>query len=91
MPAGLQVFDENGALQMDLTSRVSRIVAIIGVGAGAGSYANDAFVTGQPYHYMTSDGNEFSFGGSVRKTVSFSGNVCTWSAGAATTLILGVY
>lgn len=51
VPQGLQVWDENGSVVMDTTTKISTIVDRVYITGGSGSFTvvNDLFVSGTPF------------------------------------------
>nr|DAP68886.1 MAG TPA: hypothetical protein [Caudoviricetes sp.] len=52
MPAGIQVFDGDSILRLDLTDRVGRVLGAIETGLNSGSVRDAGFLTGKPFFVM---------------------------------------
>ncbi|MFD2755666.1 hypothetical protein [Comamonas terrae] len=74
MPSGFQVFHPNGAIKVDSSMRLSRVIETIYVGGSAsGSYTNEQLLSGTPFAiFIPTQGVQ-----SVR--FSFSGATLNWS------------
>lgn len=95
MAAGLQVFNQFGGLELDLTDRVGRFLFQIVVGAGAsGSVSNDGIAQGTPICFATMHRTDFTTafdGDSLQPpSISFSGTTMSYS-GVNTTTRLQVW
>lgn len=97
MPAGLEIYDENGRLVFDTNSQVVKIFGILNIG-GNGSPANGfvddgRFLLGPPFFQLTE--NTFWTGRSQTSVqVSITGNRLSWSfptnARPTTRIIYGI-
>ena len=78
MPQGLQVFDAAGNLTCDITDRLSRILGIVDIAAGAsGNLTNAGFSQGTGYWICvsrTGSGGYFN----VVPRFALSGNTLSW-------------
>lgn len=87
MPAGFEVYDQFGVLQVAGTRRLLRSVGMVYAVAGiAGSVVNDGLLTGTPYPSATMAGDSSAtwFGdGLYPPAISFSGNQMFWTAPGA--------
>ena len=54
MPAGLQVFDENGKVVVDMTSRTSKILGRVTVGEKDGSLTDERLLDGNMWSQIES-------------------------------------
>ncbi len=84
MPAGLRVYDPTtGALEVNITDRLTRFLGRISVSAGAsGTVTDDGFLTGTPFYIAkrTNAGSpSFLNNTMVPPVVSFAGNVMTYN------------
>lgn len=101
MPAGLQVFDQSGALTVDLSYRLSRVIGMIYVAAGSSGQVVDAgFLQGTPYCICArTDTFEDAMPGAdaigmAAPYISFVGDVMSYSVDPPSRgqlLIYGVY
>lgn len=97
MPAGLQVWDENGFLVVDLTTSLTRILGSAFIASGAiGSIVNDGFTTGTPFccSSLTDTGVPWAALQSYPPRITFAGNVMNYdnsSPSGPHRLIYGVY
>lgn len=101
MPAGLQVWDQFGALTVDLSYRLSRVIGTVYAPAeSSGSVTDDGFLQGTPYCICArTDSFENAIPGAdaigmAAPIISFSGNTMYWSTPAPSRgnlLIYGVY
>lgn len=94
MTAGLQVFDANGNLTLDITDRLTRVIGsfTVAAGAAAGSITVAQFSTGTPWVFpliysINGDNTDPAF--------SISGTTLSWTANTAALIdvfvIYGVY
>lgn len=96
MPSGLQIYDQNGNLTLDMTDTTAKYLGQVEIGATGssttqtGTITNDGFLLGQLWWLSTLQAaNAYS----QKITVSISGNTLTWTVGASTpaiTLFYGV-
>lgn len=94
MPHGLRTWDSSGNLIIDVSTRLTRILAIQAVTNVNGSVTNADFALGAPFWYFTNVPS-----GIATPAVSFSGTTLTWTWPANTTqfprgnmnLVYGVY
>lgn len=49
MPAGLQIWDQNGNLIVDFTSRLARVVGVRNIDGNAGSFFDANLTSGDPF------------------------------------------
>ncbi len=99
MPAGLQCFDEQGRLTLDLTDRMGRVVGSVLTGNNAGAITDSGMSYGDPWFMIVLQPGEsegyFYQGGAVvtkwRPAVTINGNNISWTAGVPSLLIYGVY
>lgn len=80
MPVGLQTFDRNGNLIIDLTTRMARFLGRVSGVQSNGSQLDDQLTTGTPFAMVL----PMSLEPSEKRTftvpaVTFSGNTMTWS------------
>jgi hypothetical protein len=93
--AGLQVFDQNGALTLDATYRVMRIIDKVYIGPNnlSGSVtdsrlAQGGFVSFQPANTC---GDGYLSGGVISPTFSIVGNTLYWSYAAKNNATYDIY
>jgi hypothetical protein len=91
MPAGLQVFDAAGNLEIDVTTRLTRILGSATVNS-TGSVDVPEFAEGSPWYVVTVDPTTPY----AEPGITFSGTALSWDYGGATfratvTIIYGVY
>lgn len=80
MPTGLQCWDGNGNLTVDLTSRMTRLLGSVNQG-GAGSRQEPALAQGVPFVLPVLDQNGLMY--PVDLTVpTISGTTLNWTTGA---------
>jgi hypothetical protein len=89
MPWGIRQWDPNTGVQYldTYTDTVNRLFGRLTLDDNAGSYSDDRFLAGQPYvmlNYVAAVNQ------ATPKQFSFSGRTLSWTAGPATSLILGV-
>lgn len=97
MPAGLQVFDSSGRITLDLTDRITRIVATITVPVGASGTIQ--LPEGTPWWYTTPNNAAVSAGSAYSPSISVNANNLlsygpntTFGSGQVEcTLVAGVY
>lgn len=77
MPAGLQIWDAAGRLQVDISTKLYRFIGAVSSGTSAGSIANDGLYQGTPFSFSVLSGSA-GFG-AFGPIVTFSGNVMSWS------------
>lgn len=96
MPQGLQVWDENGQLEVDVTSRLTRIIGSFTTTEGvnvSGSVVDDRLLDGQPWYVIQQTPSSRPW----LPIISISGNTISWSSrgGSSVTrsvnVVYGVY
>ena len=80
MPAGLQIFDENGKVVVDMTSRTSKILGRVTVGENDGSLTDERLLDGNMWSQIESVNLnigylEMSFGG---LKITSNGSTLSW-------------
>lgn len=80
MPQGLQVFNADGSLQFDLTSRLMRTLVGITTGTSNGSLGVPALVQGTALIAMDVSGTNAD-----PPTVTVAGTTVSWDFGSSTT------
>ena len=95
VPQGLQVFDANGALILDITDRLTRILGEVNTGAVAGSVTDSGLSSGTLWYIaFRVDGAMWS-SADADLAISISGTTLSWSYGTGTaqnmTITYGVY
>jgi hypothetical protein len=91
MPSGIEIYDNQGRLTMDLTIRISRLLGSVQTGQAAGSLSTGDFQMGTPYWFTPSSSDNFSTNGPLKKDISITGTTLTWTDGAPVTIFYGVY
>lgn len=96
MSAGLQCFDEQGRITVDISDRLTRILGTIKTDMSTGGTVIDGGLsTGQPWFdlrielyegYPHSDGSVL-----YRPEVTITGNQISWTRGVTATLTYGVF
>lgn len=89
MPAGLQVFNQFGALEVDIGDRVGRwLFTLIIPPSSSGSLNHPGLLQGTPIPFtvMYSDDSAMTFPGDslFAPIINFSGDLMTWTGGPAT-------
>lgn len=79
MPTGLQCWDANGNLTVDLTSRMTRLLGAIN--QGAGSIQEPALAEGIPFVLPILDQNGLMYPENLR-VPTVSGTTVTWTTAA---------
>lgn len=73
------VYNSDGTLQMDLASRLTRVLGVVEVNvAVSGSLNNPELLSGTPWFVITNESGLFDAGG-LLPTVKFSGATMTWT------------
>ena len=96
MPQGLQIWDENGVLTLDVTSRLSILLGFINTNKVSGSLVVEAFNRGTPFFFANLLENTLSPGGTAPRVYT-SGNTLYWVYDGASTnnfnarIFYGVY
>lgn len=93
MPAGLQVWNEQGKLVFDGTKRISRVVVTIDIRSRpSGSYSSAMFSTGSPFAIFTpTEFGAFMNNPSKGLNYSFSGDTFSWTKDGKTNGIPGYF
>ncbi|QOK96592.1 hypothetical protein HF909_09175 [Ralstonia pseudosolanacearum] len=90
MGQGIQVFNADGSLQFDSSSRLSRVLGQVYSGTDPGSISVPGFVQGTPWYHCIGVGNS-----ALIPEVSISGTTLSWAFPWAThnpaLIIYGVY
>lgn len=92
MASGLQVWDANGDVVVDTTTRLGRIVGVTTINSASGSINDADFADGTPFWIATpSDNTSPTFG----PKFTFSGTTLSWNFEGRTVsshrLIYGVF
>lgn len=92
MPQGLQVFDDQGRILVDLGDWLGRLAGSAAVTANtAGSTTNVLLQSGTPFFVWIPTTEEAVTGATTMPNVTFSGSTMSWSPSYASgTLIYGV-
>jgi hypothetical protein len=92
MPQGLQVWDDQGRLLVDLGDHLGRLAGSAAVTANtAGSTTNALLQSGTPFFIWIPTTEEAVTGATTMPNVTFSGSTMSWSSCYASgTLIYGV-
>lgn len=96
MSQGLQVFNQFGALTLDLTDRAPRLLGIYYIELGtSGYFVNDGILTGTPFvaaHRLSVGGSSWPGNNLFPPAISFGGNIMYYGAtNAPHRLMLWVY
>ena len=92
MPQGLQVWDDQGRLLVDLGDWLGRLAGSSAVAANtAGSTTNVLLQSGTPFFVWVPSTEEAVTGATTMPSVTFSGSTMSWSSVPVSgTLIYGV-
>jgi hypothetical protein len=97
MPAGIQIFDAQGVLIVDITDNLPRFIGSVYTGTSPGSIAIPAFSGGRGFAYSTDTTDTYP-GDAVNRPifqVTTSGISWSWGSGPPairpTTILYGVY
>lgn len=99
MPAGLQCFDAQGRLILDVTDRMGRVVGSVLTGNTSGSVVADGMSYGSPWFMLTLEPGQsegYYLDGGVararwRPSVTINGQTISWTAGVPSRITFGVY
>ncbi len=97
MTAGLQIWDANNRLVLDVTNRLARFAGeVTTVRDVAGSLTSPAFSVGKPFAYvqnLAAVGFVDGYNKPARSgpAVTFSGNTMSWDAAVEAHIIYGVW
>lgn len=78
--AGLQIFDKNGKIILDLTDRINRVIGVLDIkNTDEGSLMVEQFANGTPWYYLvrmtgTSQINREYY----NPIVNITGNIISW-------------
>lgn len=94
MPSGYQVFNPDGEIVIDTTTRTGRVLAMIPVSGVpsvivTGSYTKPVDIAGSLFGYVSAvlgPNNEFNY-----VIVATDGNSLTYTARGGSTIVIGVY
>lgn len=75
MAQGLQIFDSAGALVLDITDRLTRILGEFTTTTANGSITDANLTSGTPWFYKISDDNPFN----AICTITISGTTISWT------------
>ncbi|TWH49586.1 hypothetical protein [Sporomusa sp. KB1] len=78
MPAGLQCWDADGNLTLDITDRLTRVLGTIQTGTSDGSITDNNLLLGTPW-YFTYYLDDNHFWRSRPLKISFSSNILSWA------------
>lgn len=95
MPVGLQCWDVNGNLTLDVTDRLTRVLGTVETGTSSGSVTDANLANGTPWFVMR-DTSDYEMLSEANCSVVISGNAVTWTfvgSGTKTNkkIIYGVY
>lgn len=94
MPTGIQIWDAQGRLVVDYTTRMSQSLGTLSLGDNhaAGSMTVPEFARGRPFVVVVSQ-QKFKGDGNVRKVPQAfaSGTTLSWDAGDACYIMYGIY
>ena len=94
MPQGLQVFDENGNMTLDVTDRLTRVLGEFQTGKVSGSITDSNLSSGIPWYIIknSSDGRGYKYAPFL---ITFTSNGASWTFGSGTivskNITYGVY
>lgn len=93
MPQGLQLFDGNGGVTLNITDRITRMVGstTLPQNHGAGSVVVPEFARGTGFAMVLSTDGLLSNSPYQATTVSISGTTLSWSTGSGCTIVWGAY
>lgn len=74
MPVGLQVWDSNGDISVDLSERLGLAIGVIDTGTSNGSISVPQFQGNTPFHYSLA----LADNSSTSPRVSISGTTLSW-------------
>jgi hypothetical protein len=80
MRAGVEVFNESGALRLSITDRITRYIGTQFTGSNDGAIVAPALSLGTPWFLVTPNGSG-SNTGRVEPSVSITGTTLSWSFG----------
>lgn len=81
MPQGLQVWDDQGRVLVDLSDWLGRLAGSASVTANtAGSVTNALIATGTPFFVWIPSAEEAVTGATSLPSVTFSGSTMSWTA-----------
>lgn len=92
MPAGLEVYNEQGVNIVTITDRLQRVIGSLVANPGGGSISVPEFLQNTPF-YFTVDNNSNGLGEfQTTPTININGSTLSWSGGSrSATVIYGVY
>lgn len=89
MPAGIQVFNADGTVQLDMSTRLFRTLAVTATTSSSGSTVVPGLSTaGTPVAIIATGADA---GGGDTKEVTFSGDTVSWTSGPASEIYIMVY
>ncbi|NKJ46829.1 hypothetical protein CIC12_08770 [Burkholderia sp. SG-MS1] len=84
MPAGMQVWDEQGRLTVNMTTRLARFLGSRYIDGTGGSLMDENLSQGEPFAIFQPDQLFYHISGDApRPVITISGNTIGWSYGAA--------
>lgn len=84
MPAGMQCWDEQGRLTVDLTTRLARVLGTRYIDGTAGSLMDENLTQGEAFAVFQPEGLFYHISGDApRPMIVISGNTILWSYSAA--------
>jgi len=96
MPAGLQVWDATGALVLDTSTIVARVLGSITTSDLSGSLTDAGFLTGNPF-WAVATSQPWYFNALLHESISVTGSTLAWDftagfvgPGGTFTIIYGV-
>jgi hypothetical protein len=90
MPQGLQCFDENGNIILDVTGRITRVLGRFNTGTSPGSLVDPNLLAGTPWYFTQIPSS--SVRDSCRQcVVSFQGDTLSWTFSVTNTQGVSTY
>lgn len=95
MPQGLQCWDSNGNMTLDVTDRLTRLLGTAETGVSNGSISDENLSAGTPW-FVLRDTSDYEMLTEATCSVTISGNTISWvfsSTGTKTNkkIVYGVY
>ena len=97
MSFGIQVYNSNGNLTLDLSRRISRVLAVIGPITSNGSQVVQGINTGTPYTFtkLTAEpyrvAIEVTINPSTQRVSWVYSKISMWNVTASAYIVVGVY
>lgn len=94
MPAGLEVYNEQGVNIVTITDRLQRVIGslVAHPGRQGGSISVPEFLQNTPFYFIVDDNSNGLGEFQITPTISINGSTLSWSGGnRSVTVIYGVY